>query len=50
MKIYGFLIQISLKFIPKGSSSKKSAQIQEMGWCQMDEKAITWANLDQYFW
>ena len=34
------LIQISLKFVPKGSIDKKSALVQVLAWCRTGDKPL----------
>ena len=44
------LIQISLKFVPKGSIDNKSALIQVMAWHWTGDKPNSWSNGDQNLW
>ena len=41
-------IQISLKFIPKGSSNNKLVLVESMTWCQADNKALSEAMMAQF--
>ena len=43
---YRILIQISLKFVPRGAIDNEPASVQEMAWRQ----AITWTNAGPVHW
>ena len=42
------LIQISLKFIPRGSNDNKSALFQVMAWCWTSDKPLPQQMLTQF--
>ena len=42
------LIQISLKFVPKGLIDNKTALVQVMAWCQTGDKPLPEAMLIEF--
>ena len=41
MKMYQFLIKISLKFVPKGQVNYITALVQMMAWCLPGDKPLS---------